>query len=166
MKSLALLSMLTFASCASATVVSPYEAAAVHAHAIALRSGDLAPAPAPALRCGGDKIITHGDGHTSPCPGCVDCQNKVSLIESVDEPLVQPAVFERVTKISQQCADGSCAAPATILLTPTKRSGGSCASGSCGTSTVKAGGPVRKVFKGIRERRPVRRLFGRLFGRR
>ena len=161
MKSLALLSMLTFASCASATVVSPYEAAAVHAHAIALRSGDVAPAPAPSLRCGGDKIITHGDGHTSPCPGCEDCQDKAA-------PLIQPAVFETVTKITpvkQQCADGSCAAPITILPAPAKSSG-SCASGSCGTSTVKAGGPVRRVANGIRERKPVRRLLGRLFGRR
>jgi hypothetical protein len=125
-----------------------------------------AAAPAPvvtpdSLRCNGTKKITNGDGHVTDCPGCVDCRNKLSLIESTETPLIQPAVFERVTKVvKQQCADGSCAAPATISSTPTKRSSGSCASGSCGTATDA--GPVRRVIKA----KPVRRFLGRLFRRR
>ena len=186
MKSLCAIALCVLAGCASAqAAVRPGESAAVHAHTLAMRVVDapVTPDQPETLRCHGTRKITNGDGHVTDCPGCVDCLNKTSLIETVDEPLIQPAVFERVTKVTKvaklQCADGSCAAPTatTEACECTQATGscscgtkatasGSCSSGSCGMSSVKATGPVRRVAKGIRERRPVRRLFGRLFGRR
>jgi len=185
MKNLLILGVLCAVGCAAAKAApAPGESASSIALTYAVMQSDVAPAPepAPGLRCNGTKVIRHGDGHTSPCPGCVDCEAKA-------KPLITPAVYLRkqapvippvdrpacecvattgscecapvtILPASGNCADGSCAAP-------TKRvtSSGSCASGSCGSSSAQSGGPVRRVFKGIRERRPVRRLFGRLFGR-
>lgn len=141
----------------------------------------------PALRCGGDKIITHGDGHTTPCPGCVDCQPKTNQRASAPA-LLRPALYvtrrqvvnaapapvivaeesdaielpTAVALASGSCADGSCSTATA----------GDCASGSCGATS---GGPMREIIRArplrsfvgrIRERKPVRRLLGRLFRRR
>lgn len=181
MKNLVLLSVLVSGCALGNVTVSPYEAAAAHAHAMAMRNGGPVPVT-PSLRCGGTKKIVHGDGHVTPCPGCVDCQAKESAVEAID--LIQPAVYTRLTKVAkQQCADGSCTAGATECectaaggacacsprAKPTSGSCsiGSCASGSCGGSSAQsARGPLRRVGGFFRERRPVRRLFGRLFGRR
>lgn len=175
MKNLILLSVLVSGCALGNVTVSPYEAAAAHAHAIAMRNGGAVPV-APTLRCGGTKFITHGDGHRTPCPGCVDCQAKESAVEVID--MIQPAVYTKVTKLAkQQCADGSCTAGATecectagrgsCACAPAKAAtSGSCASGSCGSgSSTQARGPLRRVGGFFRERRPVRRLLGRLFGR-
>lgn len=163
---------------------------ASHAHGFALweRTGVVNPAPGPELRCGGDEVITHGDGHTTPCNGCVDCRAKTSLYEV--DALLQPASLVRVPRVAGECADGECAEDGTILpvdplgdcsctettgscaCAGSMRTKGSCASGSC--SAGSSGGPVRNAIKArplrkaagaIRQAKPVRRLFGRLFGR-
>lgn len=156
MKSLVLLAI-TIGGCSAMQAAEVRKPVAAHAHAYAVshRTDNVnpVPAPLPSSKCDGSGYITHGDGHRTPCPGCDNCQKK---------SIIKPAVL---TLVSQQCADGSCAAP-VVAKSARTQSSGSCSSGSCGTSSAKATGPVRKLTKGIRERRPVRRLFGRLFGRR
>lgn len=160
MKSLTLLSLMTIGSCAVGGVaVQPNASSASHAHAYASvnRGGPVnpVPSPLPSSKCDGSGYITHGDGHRTPCPGCDACKAK-----AVPKSIIKPAVL---TLVSQECADGTCA---VVRREAPPSAAGSCASGSCGTSSVKATGPVRKLTKGIRERKPVRRLLGRLFGRR
>lgn len=193
MKAIFLLGLFSIGSCASGgidTAAATYEAAAVHAHAIAIRARtevSPTPTPSPALRCHGTKKITHGDGHTTDCPGCVDCQAKqisrVEPVESIDA-LLRPAHLVHVTRVqaeasepfavvteeSEECActeaTGSCACAPRA-----KPTAGSCANGACASSQ---GGPIRKLVKArplqrvrgfFRERRPLRRLFGRAFCR-
>lgn len=170
MKNLVCLALLVAAGCSAAQAKVPAgKTAAAHAHAFALlnRTAVVNPAPAPELRCGGDKIITHGDGHTTPCPGCSDCtkQNVSLTSETLD---IRPAVLTKVTRILDgSCADGSCTLPSVAVTAD------SCASGSCGAAA--SGGPIRNAIKArplrglvgkIRERKPVRSLLGRLFRRR
>lgn len=203
-KPAALLAFLTLGSCSTTTLekaVTPFEAAAAHAHAMAIRG---AREPVVGLRCGGTKKITHGDGHQTECPGCVDCQAKGSEVERASrvelnhlvlgesiDAMLRPAHLVRVTRVepaAEECADGACAAEVTILpaeeeacactqasgscscSTATKRTAESCASGAC----ARAGGPVRKLIQArplqrarnfFRDRRPLRKLFGRAFCR-
>lgn len=187
MRNLVCLCLLVAAGCSVAQAKVPAgETAAAHAHAFALlhRTAVVNPAPAPTLKCDGSGVIRHGDGHTTPCPGCDNCKKA--------EPLIKPAVLKTVRRVKQDlptvvtlqgdcatctanggtcecttagaCADGSCG---TVTATA-----GSCASGSCGAAS---GGPIRNAIKArpirglvgkIRERKPVRKLLGRLFRRR
>ncbi len=184
MKNLCILSLLVIAGCATAKAApQPGESAAAIALTYATLHGNapVVTPDAPAAECDGSGVIRHGDGHTTPCPGCKNCRKAVSQLATltVDDPLeLTPAIYSRIRRIDAapepvplvvtpvQCADGSCALPSRVTTS------GSCADGSCGTAS--AGGPVRnvikarpirRVFRGIRERRPVRRLLGRLFGR-
>lgn len=161
MKALILLAAAAIAGCASAeAAVNPGEAAAVHAHVIALRANGalVNPAPAPELRCGGDRVITHGDGHTTPCGGCADCRRKAE-VES-NEELVVPATF-RVAAAG--CPAAGC--PATVAQSGQDGASGACGAGAGPLRKAIAARPVRGAVKAIRERRPVRRLLGGLFGR-
>lgn len=166
MKNLVCLALLVAAGCSVAQAkVPPGKTAAAHAHAFALlhRTAVVNPTPAPTLKCDGSGVIRHGDGHTTPCPGCENCRKAESLIK--------PAVLTTVRRVTMKgsCDDGSCTLPsATVAATA-----GSCASGSCGAAA--SGGPIRNAIKarpirrlvgGIRERKPVRKLLGRLFRRR
>jgi hypothetical protein len=184
MKNFVALLLLVVAGCQMAQAVEPNDSSAAHAHAFALlnRTVLVNPAPAPSLRCGGDKVITHGDGHTTPCPGCEDCRVKNGMVRTID--LIHPAAYVRTAKLTrQQCADGSCTVDTAADCECTKATGscdcgtttatsGDCASGSCGASgsgpvrKLVAARPVRRAVGAISERRPVRRVLGRLFGRR
>lgn len=178
MKNLMILGVLCAVGCAAAKAAPvPGESASSIALTYAVMRSESptpGPAPLPETKCDGTGWITHGDGHRTECPGCSACNKREP------QPLIQPAVYERITKVSRlQCADGSCAAPTvkesltvdcecvqatgSCACAPTKRTttSGSCASGSCGSSAGESRGPVRKFIKA----RPVRRLFGRLFRR-
>lgn len=83
------------------------------------------------------------------------------------------APIQRVA-LRQGCSSGSCgtAGGGSCGVGPAADSGaGNCNSGSCATAGAgsdgprMARGPVRRVGGFFRERRPVRRFFGRLFGR-
>lgn len=191
MNKLLLLGLLGVIGCgvAQATPQAGESAASIALTYASLESGSPVVTPdVPGLRCGGDKIITHGDGHTTPCPGCADCVNKASRVSEAED-LIRPALYTRtrqvvdaapapvaveeeanelptVVALAPSCADGSCTLPSGAAA-------GDCASGSCGAAA--SGGPVRSLIKArpvrglvgkIRERKPVRGLLRRLFGRR
>lgn len=189
MKNLLILGLLCVVGCATAKAAPvPGESSA----AIALAYASIGapdqpqpgPGPAPSAKCDGSGKIRMPDGNTADCPGCDNCRRKNGNVETID--LIQPASYTRITRLTkQQCADGSCTVDTAADCECTKATGscvcgdttaiisaGDCASGSCGASgsgpvrKLVAARPVRRAVGAISERRPVRRLFGRLFGRR
>lgn len=188
--SLLMLGLLCVIGCgvAKATPQAGESAASIAVTYASLQGGSPNVTPdVPTLRCGGDKIITHGDGHTTPCPGCADCvKQSTSRVNELD---IRPAVYTRTRQVvdaspapvavenepelptlaslAPSCADGSCTMPSATVTA------GDCASGACGAAA--SGGPIRNAIKArpvrgligkIRERKPVRSLLGRLFRRR
>lgn len=93
--------------------------------------------------------------------GCVNCQCKYP--GECGSPVCDAKGACEVQRAGN-CANGSCGVAAS--------GGGSCASGACGVAPVRRAvgffrerQPVRNVGRAILERRPVRRMFGRLFCR-
>lgn len=191
MKNLLILGVLFIAGCAAAKAAPvPGESASAIAISYELhRDKAVTPVnPVPSVRCNGTKYITHGDGHRTPCPGCQDCKKSVSLIQG-DELLIQPAVYTKAVKktvkksiAKQQVAAGACACTESgaCECTPAAAcedgscdagSSGSCATGACGVSEAGpvrrfvGAKPVRRAFGAIRQGRPLRRVFGRVFCR-
>jgi len=145
-------------------------------------------------QCNGTGRITHGDGHQTECPHCYaffgpvpleqltyvdfrvpltktaslecDCEKCDCAPCICDSPLIKPASLK-------DCGSGSCGTQGGGSCS-TGPSGdapaGDCASGACGSGAGSGNprftGPVRRIGGFFRERRPVRRFLGRLFGRR
>lgn len=145
-------------------------------------------------QCNGTGKITHGDGHQTDCPHCYAFFGPlpVEQLTYVDwrVPLTKTAnlgcdcekcecspcsceISPIQTASLKDCGSGSCGTQGRGDCAPGPadyRGDGACAAGACGSGNSGDGprfrGPVRRIGGFFQERRPVRRLFGRLFGRR
>ena len=150
--------------------------------------------PAPVSRthdradCPTSGWVTHGDGHRTRCPDCVPAygdetpQALPDDAEPVDpaseSPLPPVALDDALVALTTQetvCIDGVCyAAQADGTLLPLASddplaAAATCADGSCGTIAgsvvARAASAPRRLVSGLRERRPMRTLLGRILRR-
>lgn len=137
--------------------------------------------------------VTHGDGHRTRCPDCVPAYGDepattpdaspvdVDEPESTPEPLLPPIALRDVLVAlpSQEtvCVGGVCySVDASGVMTPLAAddplalsASSACADGSCGTMAgevvARAVSAPGRLISGLRERRPVRSLLGRILRR-
>lgn len=149
--------LLPMVGCAAAEAAPVDEAAAAHAHALG--------------------YLERVDGRVNPAPAKTSAWiQPAMLMETIDVGSeTRDTDGELLLTAAGPCANGACRRPSAG--SPTRCADDSCSAGDCAAGTCGASGargpvrklvaarPMRRMAGAIRQAKPVRRLFGRLFCR-